>query len=146
MKTLVTILLFMLIVPGAFCQTNLGTIDIKPSNIPFKDSTWLKPKTHLKKALEMPGRNSLRDTIIYLPKKQVPYDNMPNAFIQKNQPDVYVGNNGKGLDIYRAQIDNMPIVKPDKSFNSVMPGLNYQLLPDTPGKPEQLRIYRSPKK
>ena len=136
----------MLIVPVAFCQTGWGTIDIKPSDIPFKDSTWRKPKTQLKKAFEMPHTNSLlMDTVILFPKKQIPYDNMPNAIIRKAQPDVYVGNNGNGFDIYRSQIDNMPVAKPDKSFSSNMPVFDYQLLPDVPAvKPQQPRIYRFP--
>ncbi len=147
MRILLTILLFMLIVPGTFCQTNFGTIDIKPSGIPFKDSTWLTPKNHSKNALVLPRSGPpLKETII-LPKKRIPFDNMPNAIIHKTQPDIYVGNNGNGFDIYRSQIDNMPIAKPDKSFTSNMPVFNYQLLPDTPiVKPELPRIYRFPGK
>ena len=142
-----TILLLSLVAPAAFSQTSWGTIQLAPSNIPFKDSTWLTPKTHLKKTVPLPQTGSiLMDTIIF-PKKQNPYDNMPNAIIRKSQPDVYVGNNGNGFDIYRSQIDNMPVAKPDKSFTSNMPVFNYQLLPDIPsGKMEQPRIYRSPRR
>lgn len=36
----------------------------------------------------------------------------------------YQYNNGKGLDIYKANIDNMPVIKPDSTFYSTMPGIN----------------------
>jgi hypothetical protein len=52
---------------------------------------------------------------------QLPIDGMPNAFKMKLGPDVYEGNNGKGQDIYRSQLDNMAILKPDSSFKGTMP-------------------------
>ncbi len=147
MRILLTILLLVLVIPAAFSQTSLGTIQLAPSNTPFRDSTWLSPKTHLKKALPLPHAGSILMDAIILPKKQNPFDNMPNAITRKIQPDVYVGNNGNGFDIYRSQMDNMPVAKPDKSFTSNMPVFNYQLLPDVPFvKPEQPRIYRTPKR
>jgi len=33
----------------------------------------------------------------------------------------YEYNNGRGLDVYKANIDNMPVVKPDITFYSPMP-------------------------
>jgi hypothetical protein len=147
MKTLMTILLFVLVMPDAFSQTNLGTIELKPADTPFRDSVWLKQKGQPKKIFPLPFAGSLTDTMI-LPKQRAPFsDNMPNAFTGKFQQDVYVGNNGNGLDIYRSPIDNMPVVKPDKNFTSNMPVFNYQLLPDRPAvKPGQPKIYRFPAK
>jgi hypothetical protein len=37
----------------------------------------------------------------------------------------YLGNNGKGLDIYQANIDKMHVVRPDSAFHSTMPVANY---------------------
>jgi len=36
----------------------------------------------------------------------------------------YQYNNGNGLDVYSANIDNMPVVKPDATFYSGMPNNN----------------------
>lgn len=47
---------------------------------------------------------------------------MPNAFritLPALQP---AGNNGKGHDIYILPVDNMPVIKPDNSYYSIMPG------------------------
>ena len=41
---------------------------------------------------------------------------MPNSITLKMKPDVYVGNNGKGQDIYQSPLDFMPILEPDSSF------------------------------
>ncbi len=54
-------------------------------------------------------------------KQRLPYNGIPNALTQKPAPDRYIGNNGKGQDIYQSQLDNMPILKPDSSFYSTMP-------------------------
>lgn len=44
-----------------------------------------------------------------------PIDNMPISRVgDLNQ--TFILNNGKGLDIYQSQPDNMPIAKPDGSF------------------------------
>lgn len=47
--------------------------------------------------------------------------NMPNAMPVKPLPEVFTGNNGKGLDLYRSQVDGMGIARPDSSFASNMP-------------------------
>lgn len=57
----------------------------------------------------------VRDTL------RLPYNGMPNAIIYRSKPDIYVGNNGQGQDIYRSQVDNMSILKPDSTFYSAMP-------------------------
>lgn len=36
----------------------------------------------------------------------------------------YQYNNGKGLDVYKANTDNMPVAKPDSTFHSPMPQTN----------------------
>ena len=66
-----------------------------------------------------------KDTILprlweQLQERAVPDNGMPNAITTKPAPDIYEGNNGKGQDIYRAQLDNMAILKPDSTFNSHM--------------------------
>lgn len=47
--------------------------------------------------------------------------NMPVVGLQSVQL-TYQYNNGKGLDVYKANTDNMPVVKPDSTFYSAMPG------------------------
>lgn len=47
-------------------------------------------------------------------------DNMPNAMPVKPLPEAYVGNNGKGQNIYKSLIDGMPILKPDSTFTDNM--------------------------
>jgi len=66
---------------------------------------------------------SIRDTVILTPKdkNQLPYNGMPNAVITKPLPPAYIGNNGKGFDMYESRVDNMGILKPDNSFASNMP-------------------------
>jgi hypothetical protein len=65
--------------------------------------------TNYKKLLDTPDRNRL------------PENGMPNAITHKLPPDIYVGNNGKGQDIYRSQLDNMGILKPDSSSAGYIP-------------------------
>jgi hypothetical protein len=69
--------------------------------------------------------NSVRDTLIQrkkdLEKNRLPYNGMPNAIAIRPLPLVYLGNNGKGLDMYSSPVDNMGIVMPDSTFSSNMP-------------------------
>ncbi len=46
---------------------------------------------------------------------------MPNALAGMVQKQVFIGNNGRGFDIYVDQLDNMWVAKPDNSFYSAMP-------------------------
>lgn len=41
---------------------------------------------------------------------------MPNAMAVQPLPEAYLGNNGKGLKLYKSLIDGMPIAKPDSTF------------------------------
>jgi hypothetical protein len=73
-------------------------------------------------------------------KNILPYNGMPNAFVRKNPPDIYEGNNGQGQDIYRSQVDNMAILKPDSSFNSGMFTGNFRILIPSMSFPERQKI------
>jgi len=55
------------------------------------------------------------------PVNRIPDYGMPNAIKVPLPPDIYEGNNGKGQDIYRSQLDNMAILKPDSTFGGSMP-------------------------
>ncbi|HWB28588.1 MAG TPA: hypothetical protein VG738_24110 [Chitinophagaceae bacterium] len=57
-------------------------------------------------------------------KKQTLTDNMPVVALNSIKLQ-YRGNNGNGLDIYQANIDNMYVVKPDATFSSAMPVTTY---------------------
>lgn len=65
---------------------------------------------------------ALRDTLIQrkedMKKNWLPYNGMPNAITTKPLPEIYLGNNERGLDLYSSPLDNMGIVKPDSSFGS----------------------------
>lgn len=45
---------------------------------------------------------------------------MPNAMAVRPLPEVYLGNNGKGLNLYKSLIDGMPVAKPDSTFADPM--------------------------
>ncbi len=51
----------------------------------------------------------------------------------------YLGNNGKGFNIYESQVDNMPILVPDSTNRNIMPGqknkLQHYLIPKNPVNP-----------
>ena len=53
--------------------------------------------------------------------RSVPNTGIPNAITTPLLPDVYVGNNGQGQDIYRSQLDNMSILKPDSNYHNSIP-------------------------
>jgi hypothetical protein len=65
--------------------------------------------------------DGLRKKLRQRQQDQSPIDGMPNAFKMNLGPDVYEGNNGKGQDIYRSQLDNMAILKPDSSSAGYIP-------------------------
>jgi hypothetical protein len=149
---LTTLLLVM--ASASFSQTgNLGPVTIDTAHTYEFKKNWRTPKELPKKDGIRPGTITLEknpmtlytDTAI-IPKQRLPYEGMPNAIINKPQPDSYVGNNGKGSDIYKSHLDNMPVLKPDKSFSSNMSTGNYQLLPDIPVVKPADPAYRYPKK
>ena len=127
-------LLMVITVAGAFCQPFIYRAEVAPLTKPL---TYPKYKPN----------NLVRDTLI--PK------NLHQGFLYQEdvklvpqKPQKYIGNNGNGSDIYQDQLDNMYVLKPDKSFSSTMPNaLNQVLLADSVSmQPRQLpRIYRSPK-
>lgn len=53
-------------------------------------------------------------------KPSTPIDQMPVVRLDRRKPQ-YLFNNGKGMDVYAAATDNMPILRPDANFNSSMP-------------------------
>lgn len=66
------------------------------------------------------------DTVIQklkddLKRNQLPYNGIPNSITTLPMPPVFLGNNGKGFDMYESRVDNMAILKPDNSFTSKMP-------------------------
>ena len=82
-------------------------------------------------------------------KDILPYNGMPNAIRRKTPPDVYVGNNGQGQDIYRSQLDNMPILKADSTFQSGMPNasakMKLYMIPVNPDPKIPSRVWTQPK-
>ncbi|MES2005324.1 MAG: hypothetical protein V4450_12465 [Bacteroidota bacterium] len=60
-------------------------------------------------------------------KQRIPNNNMPNVLQLALAPPVYQGNNGKGFDIYKSTVDNMPILMNDSSFVSNMPLLKTRI-------------------
>jgi hypothetical protein len=76
---------------------------------------------------------AVRDTLIQrkkdLEKNQLPYNGMPNAITTKPLPLLYLGNNGRGLDMYSSPVDNMGILMPDSTFNSNLPNAAVMVIP-----------------
>ncbi len=48
-------------------------------------------------------------------------NHIPNAFKGEFPAPVKIGNNGKGFDIYRLPVDQMPLLKPDSTHAVIMP-------------------------
>ncbi|MBG9377503.1 hypothetical protein I5907_14760 [Panacibacter sp. DH6] len=82
------------------------------------------------KAFVIP-RNNQQDSVFKktYPQKQF-IDSLPSAYFRKHRAPLpgsmpnkmtYLGNNGKGFDIYQTPQDNMFILRPDSSFYSNMP-------------------------
>jgi hypothetical protein len=119
MKKLFFLCAFSLTVCLLHAQTPLVT--------PYNSTT-----TFTIKKFGVPVDTTLYKELYQLRQSQNPVDNMPVVGLQPVQL-TYTGNNGSGLDIYKAQQDNMPVVKPDSTFYSGMPvGSTYQIL-STPG-------------
>lgn len=82
------------------------------------------------------------DTTIkqYNDKKKTPRNSMPNvltpSLILPHIPPKYLGNNGKGFNMYESQVDNMPILVPDSSNRNFIRGqknkLQNYLIPKNP--------------
>jgi hypothetical protein len=98
-----------LVTANSFAQYSRGSITLEKPGV--GGDSIIRNKTIFLKSRPDTG----------IDKNILPYNGMPNAIRRKNPPDVYVGNNGQGQDIYRSQIDNMAILKPDSSFYSGMP-------------------------
>lgn len=67
-------------------------------------------------------RHELIDSL----RKQLFENNQPYSYrmpLAGSMPKkfIYLGNNGKGFDIYQTMHDNMHILKPDSTFESNMP-------------------------
>lgn len=106
MKTLLTLLLM------GMCTTifaQQSRVWVAPSYLPkgaFKDSIKVKKFREEQKKREQ--------LLAFLQRSKEPVNNnMPNALNMNTPPPVYNGNNGLGFDIYRSQIDNMPVLLPD---------------------------------
>lgn len=80
------------------------SFSVKTFVVPFDSATF-------KKLYQFGQNNTGRNNTI---------DHMPIVSMQVIQL-TYIGNNNQGLDIYKAQLDNMPVVKPDSTFYSAMP-------------------------
>ena len=131
-------------VAGAFCQplTYPKKVAIVADGI--RDSAWLSPNTF--KPSKYKPKSLEKDTLI--PKNLHRGYLYEDVKLLQQKPQKYIGNNGKGSDIYQDQLDNMYVLKPDKSFSSIMPNaLNQVLLTDSISMQlNQLpRVYRSPK-
>jgi hypothetical protein len=105
MKTLLTLLLIGMSTT-VFAQQS--RVWVAPSYLPkgaLKDSI---------KAKQFKEEQKKQAAILQLLQgKPAPINNnMPNA-IRDTPPPVYNGNNGQGFDVYRSQVDNMPILMPD---------------------------------
>jgi hypothetical protein len=106
MKTLLTLLL-----------TGMTTIVFAQQSRVWVTPSDMLPKGALKDSIKI---KQLREEqkkqaalLQLLQGKTAPINNnMPNA-IRDTPPPVYNGNNGQGFDVYRSQVDNMPILMPD---------------------------------
>ena len=132
MKTLLT-LLFIGLGTAAFAQQS--HIWVAPSYLPkgaFQDSIKAqKFREEQKKRIER---------LQLFERKHAPVNNMLNAIDPESvQPIIYDHNNSWGHDVYRSQIDNMPILLPD-SVNAATLKIktNPKIQPSIPGQPKKL--------
>jgi hypothetical protein len=138
MKTLLTLLLIGL-TTTVFAQQS--RVWVAPSYLPkgaFQDSINAKRfREEQKKRKEL---------LSFLQRNKAPINNsMPNALNMNTPPPVYDGNNDQGFDVYRSQIDNMPVLLPDSAnAASLKIKTNPQIQLSTPVQPK--RIPSTPKK
>jgi len=107
MKKLLLLTAFSIIVCLLHAQTPFVMPNYKANTSGIKKFKPLSDTTMFKKLYQ-------------LKQSRQPVDNMPIVGMQPVQL-TYVGNNGNGLDIYKAQQDGMPVLKPDSTFYSAMP-------------------------
>lgn len=116
MRKVIAIAALLLVAASVSAQARSYTIEGRK---PLSDSLRLHhnvlPYSSAKEWLTNKLARPVGDTL------RLPYNGMPNAIIYRSKPDIYVGNNGQGQDIYRSQVDNMSILKPDSTFYSAMP-------------------------
>lgn len=74
------------------------------------------PESQKKKPLLPANLNQPKIAINGVPRKQY---NMPVLALESK--GVYKGNNGMGSDIYTYSPDNMPVLKPDSTYQTSMP-------------------------
>ena len=98
--------------------------------------TYVVPQT---KFYTLPYKKFAPDTVWRKNKPILTYrqdttlpGSMPVAGLNSVQL-TYQYNNGNGLDVYKANIDNMPVVKPDSTFYSPMPANNRYKIIMRPG-------------
>src|SRR6478609_8761466 len=139
MKTLLTMLLLGL---GTAAFAQQSRVWVTPSD--------MLPKGALKDSMKVKQfgeEQEKREQILsFLQKNKAPINNnMPNFFDMNTPPPVYDRNNDWGFDIYRSQIDNMPILMPD-SVNAATLKIktNPKIQPAIPGQPKKL--FLTPKK
>jgi hypothetical protein len=157
MKRTLLLLLCVSTVFAVFSQTALPgravTGEIRDTGITLRNGAH---------RMNIPGimpNDSLPPGIIEQLKRKSSNGKMPNAVAVPGPADIYVGNNGRGQDIYRSQIDNMPILKPDSTFATQMPGSRTRAakpntseagrinkMPVTPGMPFIAPVRPYPKK
>jgi hypothetical protein len=132
MKTLLTLLLIGS-TTTVFAQQS--PVWATPSYLPkgaFQDSIKAKRfREEQKKRIER---------LQILERKHAPVNNMPNGIDTKNgQPIIYDHNNSWGFDIYRSQVDNMPILMPDSENAATLKiKTNPQIQLSTPVQPKKL--------
>ena len=116
MKTLFTLLLAASIATG-FTQSPRAWVAPLPSPKNYCQDTLINElvRERRKTISKQKQREEMLRKLI-LPPKNLPFiDTMPNAITLPSLPPVYDGNNGRGFDIYRSQVDNMPILMPDSA-------------------------------
>jgi len=134
MKTLLTMLLLGL---GTAAFAQQSRVWVAPLSLPkgaFQDSIKAK-----KFREEQKNREQL---LSFLQRNKAPINNnMPNTFDMNTPPPVYDRNNDWGFDIYRSQIDNMPILMPD-SVNAATLKIktNPKIQPSTTVQPKKLFV------
>ncbi|MDP3567229.1 MAG: hypothetical protein Q8R77_08765 [Sediminibacterium sp.] len=98
------------------------------------------PSPKVPKYFQMLKKKSLTDTL----KSVYPFTNNPYALYKNKMPvlitdnrSIYKGNLGNGLELYSMNIDNMPCITPDSTYQSNMSISQYlknQKLLLTPGR------------
>jgi len=109
MQKLLLLVIMATIICSAHAQTQKSYVvpQTKFYVLPYKtftaDTTWRKN----------PPRLVYQNDTVLIP------GSMPVVGLNSVQL-TYQYNNGKGLDVYKANTDNMPVVKPDSTFYSPM--------------------------